>query len=256
MLRSLILFTSCLHLVAGSSEPAWLTGLNKFDHISHPFKEEFINLLNDVTKDESLSISIRCKSSLQDFSTGLQRDNFHHMAMLDSFSKIRAGMLTSQGYEYGSYQQCLSHGRYVYFGIKFPLPDHHYQASSNDNQEESNITWQDHYSRGMNVRRLTPYTSATCMPDECMTPDLEVILKSPVLQQKLHPLEIQILTTESKSDPVSKSYLQIIAMAVIVTQILICIVSSMYNAIDPCTRSRSRFKHLMWPRIASPCYLT
>jgi peptidoglycan/LPS O-acetylase OafA/YrhL len=200
--------------VADPDRETWISAVDKFANVAFPLKHEFVWLLNQIGKDLSIKIDKGCRTALLNFSTGLQENDFHSMALYDSFSKVRPGTVTFTGYQYGAYRQCLQHGRYVYMGLHFPTPSDYKVRKFN--QILPNVTdWRITWSRGMNARRRDPHHFGICVPDECSEDDIKSITNSVLVRELINPLSVTVISSESRSDPFTVTPIQVIALLMI-----------------------------------------
>ena len=224
-----LLIITLFHATAGDPDrDNWITAVSRFEQFAYPLKHAFTQRLDLISADAAIRMSTECRQSLSNFSTGLINDDFEAMLLFDSFSKVKPGQLTFQGYNYGAYYQCLDHGRYVYLGIDFPVPRNtSIKQFAPLNNEKRN--WKISLSKSIGARRIDPFPFAICSPDECSEADLKVIFDSETLKQDVHPLSVRIITTESRSDPHNKTWTQIAAMTTLLSIILLGIFSSAMN---------------------------
>ena len=177
----------------------WVQAATKFDHYVHPFKHQFIKQLDEISISHEIRISPDCREGLQNFSSGLKHGRLRETMMFDSYSTILPGMISSLGYDMGSYQQCLKYGRYVYLGVEFPVPkDPSVKEFAPD--PLGNDNWMMFYSRSMGFRRIDGFHFGICSPDACKEKDLRQIFESRAVQKRITPLWIRIHSTESRSE--------------------------------------------------------
>ena len=210
----------------------WVQAATKFDHFVHPFKHQFIKQLDDISISDEITISPDCREGLQNFSSGLKNGRLRETMMFDSFSNVASGMMYSRGYNMGSYQQCLQHGRYVYLGIEFPVPkDPSVKEFAHDAQMIDN--WMMFYSRSMGVRRIDGYHFGICSPETCKEEDLSEILHSNYMKNMMKPLSIRMYSSESRNDTATSTWRQRLAWTAILIIVLLGLGSALLNAIVP-----------------------
>ena len=229
VITATLFIITLIHATAGDPDrDNWITAVSRFEQLAYPLKHAFTQRLDLISADAAIRMSTECRQSLSNFSTGLINDDFEAMLLFDSFSKVWPGQLTFQGYNYGAYYQCLDHGRYVYLGIDFPVPQ---DTSVKKFVLPAGVKsdWKINWSRTIGIRRLQPFQFAICSPDACSEADLRAIFDSESLKQDIPPLSVRIITTESRSDPHNKTWTQIAAMTTLLSIILLGIFSSAMN---------------------------
>lgn len=235
MLLPLLIVVVSASTTGASADPAfrdrWLKAASKFSAYAHPLKSQFIQHLNQITEDPEIILTTDCRHGLRNFSAGLLSHRFKDMAMFDSFSKVHPGMLSFQGYDLGSYDQCLEHGRYVYLGIEFPVPKNVNVRKFKQRTGEDD--WKIDYSQGLGIRRIEGFHFGICVPDACKEKDVESVFGSNHVNQLIKPLTVTIHTTDSKSDPVTRSWLQVVAMTALLVILGTGIFSAAINYVSP-----------------------
>lgn len=213
-------------------ERAWIDATTKLGAIAFPFKQEFAGHLMNVSQDTSTQVLDKCRQALKKFSTGLLANDMNAMALYDSYSKPKPGLLTMQGYNLGSFHQCLQFGRYFLLGVEFPVPKDprvkRFHSQTND--------WRYNYSQIMAVRRVDPFNFGICSPDECSEDDVELILKSSYVKERMHPLSVRILASESKSDPIVPSLTKMLAFSILCSFVWVGVNASLVRHFFPGTR--------------------
>ena len=210
----------------------WVNAVQMFEHVFLPQKVAFTGVLDSIVADTSNSISTECRSSLHDYSSGLGSGNLTQMLMFDSISRP-SGMISNQGYNLGSYQQCLSRGRYVLLGIQFPLPEN--KSITKLHQLDGQQDWRIFWSENIGFFREHPFYAGICVPSECGSHDLEHLFNSSLIQRLLHPLSLAILSTDSYSDENGLTIGQMISFSTIAALILVTVWSTVTNALLPHT---------------------
>ena len=211
-------------------EELWIKAVSKFDQLALMSKEQFSREVDIIANDHALLIASECRHGLSNFSQGLKAGQMVETEMFHSFSNITPGVLWSMNYDFGDYQLCLKHGRYVYLGIDFPIPKNITVKQSNS---KNNDDWRVKWSESMSVRKLDPFHVGICLPDSCSEADLKSISASPRVTRAVHPLKVKIMTTESKTDVRNITLCQLTAMSILTLILGLGISSAIFNYLDP-----------------------
>ena len=229
----LILFFG--HSDAGYTEEErmnWIDALETFQVISHPHKQDVIQVLDDIVVVDKIKITAPCRIQLREFSAGLKTGNLSQMLMFDSFSKP-PGIMSSQGFNLGSHRQCLHQGRYVLFGIQFPLPDN--ESITKLDHVEGREEWISFWSRNIGFFRGFPFYAAICIPDACRDGDVREVFNSHVVNDRIEPLRLELTISESFTDDIRITWMQIGILLIITQMAQSVMLATVINLVFPGT---------------------
>jgi hypothetical protein len=195
----------------------WIEAVELFGHLAHPHKQSLIYTLNQIIADDKIKITPACRISLRDFASGVSTGNLTQMLMFDSFSKP-LGIMSAQGFNLGSHRQCLKQGRYVLFGIRFPMPEDESITKLDplpDGEVDVLEEWMLEYSKMIGFFRGYPFYGSICVPDACHEDDIVKVFNSNLVIDQIDPLRLTLESSESYSDDWNITFMQVIVFLAI-----------------------------------------
>ena len=215
----------------------WYEASQLLDHVVWPLKGPFIQLLNNVTRDYSVAFSTDCRTSLQQFSSGLSSGSREAYLLFDSFSKTHSGFLGERPYDYGDYNQCLkaqfngSDTRYVILALAMPVPEDRKIIKYHDEQDN----WIAEFSNKIPGFRTANVPFAICLPTTCTEEDVKQMIQSNTIKNLMHPSHFQLYSTESLNDEVKsdRPLLRLISMALLLGIVGTVAASTLLNYVTP-----------------------
>lgn len=196
---------SIYHLT--SQEKAnWLKATSILEPVFWPLKQLIASGIKNITLNVN-SISPKCKLSLELFTYLLFKGESVSYQMMDSFGSFGHSIFTHGISSLGDYSQCINlkfnneFARYTMIQIHSPLPkDMNVMSISKSNKLDISNDWKYKYSNQIGAFRYIPQVISICLPSQCSTNDIEIIINSSYIKNIISPIKLSIFSSESKSE--------------------------------------------------------
>ena len=151
------------------------------------------------------------------------------MKIYDSFSKIKPGAFRRKHIDLGNYDQCIMtrKSRYVLIRIRWPRPE--YSQLHEVMRDPANSS---HWITAMREQLPLFYfgdsIAALCFPASCHQADIQAVIQSHVISQKVHPYNISMISTEAADDNLFPDHqiLRSLSRTILIAVILVVVVAT------------------------------
>lgn len=198
-----------------------------YQDASLPHLKPFSRLLENVLKDVP-GVSKECKESLSLFRERLLQKRTDAVLLFDSWGRLGSGSFRQRPTDFGHYRQCLRTKLSGTFESRYLLLKTNFPSGKPLNPEYDSGDFPSDFNAIVENGRPFYRLNAICVPNSCSVEDVEDILKSKVITDRLHPIKLEVFTSETEGeDPFEETRVyHNLALLVILSLVTITVYSS------------------------------